>query len=102
MKSVAQISQPVNETVILNMEDTFERQIAQIVLTHRERNSQYIESPLNILPVEDWLTQVAIKGVRAQQAIPVLKVCDELIDVSVYAIMTLEQIELQEWKRSTE
>ena len=91
---------PVPMPVTLDVENPFELQVAEIVRTHRERNSQYMQSPLTILPMEDWLTQVAIKGVRAQQAIPVAKIRDELIDVAVYAIMALEQIDLQSWSRA--
>lgn len=91
---------PVKEIISLDPNDGFERQIERIVITHRERNAQYTTSPLEILPVDDWLTQVAIKGVRAQQAIPVKKVQDELVDVIVYAGMCLEQIEAQNWSRT--
>ena len=88
------------EIVTLDESDSFEKQIAAVIRTHRERNAQYETSPLEILPVEDWLTQVAIKGVRAQQAIATAKVRDELIDNIVYSGMCLEQIEKQDWRRS--
>ena len=88
------------DVVVLDENDGFEKQIAAVVRIHRERNTQYITSPLEILPVENWLTQVAIKGVRAQQAIATAKVRDELIDNIVYSGMCLEQIEKQDWRRS--
>lgn len=88
------------EIISLDPNDPFERQIERVIITHRERNAQYVTSPLEILPVDDWLTQVAIKGVRAQQAIATTKVIDELTDVIVYAGMCLEQIEKQNWIRS--
>jgi hypothetical protein len=80
--------------------DTFEQQLIRIAQLHRERNSQYMTSPLEILPVEMWLSQIAIKGMRAYQAIHTGKIVDELNDNIVYSIMTLEQIEKQEWTRS--
>lgn len=90
---------PARMLTTLNPDDGFERQMERVILTHRERNAQYVTSPLEILPVENWLTQVAIKGVRAQQAIVTMKVIDELVDVIVYSGMCLEQIAKQEWVR---
>lgn len=84
---------------VLDATDTFEAKLIRIAELHRERNSQYITSPLEILPVEMWLSQIAIKGMRAYQAIHTGKVIDELNDNVVYSIMALEQIEKQEWTR---
>jgi hypothetical protein len=83
----------------LDETDSFEKILADIARLHRERNSQYFISPLDILPVEDFLAQVSIKGTRANQANTTAKVIDELKDTAVYAIMVLEQIEAREWKR---
>lgn len=91
---------PVNDTVILDLNDSFEKVLGQVALLHRERNTMYLQSPLEILPIDTWLAQVAIKGVRAQQAIGVKKIKDELLDTIVYSSMVLEQIDLQSWDRS--
>lgn len=86
----------------LDEDDSFEKQLAEIARLHRERNAQYFVSPLDILPVEDWLAQVSIKGTRANQATSTAKVVDELKDTAVYAIMVLNQIETRGWHRAND
>ncbi|HPS39175.1 MAG TPA: hypothetical protein PL124_07155 [Candidatus Cloacimonadota bacterium] len=86
----------------LDEDDSFEKQLVEIAKLHRERNSQYFISPLEILPVEDFLAQVSIKGCRANQAVTSAKVVDELKDTAVYAIMVLEQIDKRGWERPGE
>jgi len=86
----------------LDEDDTFEAQLAEIARLHREPNAQYFTSPLEILPVEDFLAQVSIKGCRANQAVSSTKVIDELKDTAVYAIMVLEQINKRGWERPEE
>ncbi len=83
----------------LDDSDPFEKQLAEIAKLHRERNEQYFTSPLDILPVEDFLAQVSIKGCRANQAKTTQKVVDELKDTTVYAVMCLDQIERRGWTR---
>lgn len=90
---------PPVEKFELDLKDPFEEQLSRIAALHRERNSQYMTSPLDILPVEMWLNQIAIKGMRACQAIHTVKIVDELKDNIVYSVMTLEQIEKQDWSR---
>ena len=83
----------------IDEDNPFEAQLAEIARLHRERNAQYFISPLEILPVEDFLAQIAIKGCRANQASTTKKVVDELKDTAVYSIMVLEQIAAREWER---
>lgn len=81
-----------DETFELSSTDPFEEQLIEIAKTHRERNAQYRVSPVKILPLEFWLAQVTIKGMRAYQATTPTKMKDELIDTAVYAVMILEQL----------
>ena len=97
-KAVKQ-NEPV-ANVVLDHEDAFEAEVAKIVLLHRERNAQYRKSPLEILPIPKWLTQVTIKACRAEEALNRKKLEDELRDTAVYAIMVLEQILLQGYSPS--
>ena len=98
----AVISPTPSTGFMLDGNDEFEQQLISIARLHRERNSQYLTSPLEILPIEMWLSQIAIKGMRAYQAIHTGKIVDELNDNIVYSIMTLVQIKKQEWSRPIE
>ena len=68
-------------------------EIRGIEALFQQKNDQYLESPVEILPVESWLHQIRIKAERALQAIDHEKREEELKDCAVYCLLTLAKIE---------
>jgi hypothetical protein len=82
----------LNDNESVKKEHTFESLCAEIVKLHKNKNGQYRNSPMNILPASYWLNQIAIKAIRAEQATSDEKVIEELTDTAVYALMTILRI----------
>lgn len=86
---------PDVKPITLIDEDPFESKVAEMIRLHRERNAHYKTSPLQYLPIRMWLSQIAIKAVRAYEATTMQKLRDELLDTAVYVFMVLEQIDIR-------
>jgi hypothetical protein len=57
------------------------------------KNSQYTQDPIGVLSIDDLLCQIKIKAVRAQLAATEEKRIDELQDIIVYCMLTLDKIQ---------
>ena len=70
--------------------DIFE-QIENII---NSKNTQYTIDPIEILSINDLLTQIKIKAIRAQLTNEQnkTKLLDELIDVIVYCMLTMKKV----------
>lgn len=71
-------------------------EIDEIKVLFQQKNDQYWESPVEILPVESWLHQIRIKAERALQATGDEKRKEELRDCAVYCLLTLAKMESNE------
>lgn len=57
-----------------------------------QKNTQYKTDPIQILSTDDLLCQIKIKAVRAQLTSDSDKLEDELLDIIVYSMLTLDKI----------
>ena len=66
----------------------------QIKSIINSKNTQYTTDPIDLLAIEDLLTQIKIKAIRAQLTNEEnkTKLLDELIDVIVYSMLTMKKI----------
>lgn len=72
--------------------DSFEPLFDAIKNVLNNKNNQYSIDPISILSLDDLLTQIKIKAVRAELAITSEKRTDELMDIIVYALLTLNKV----------
>jgi hypothetical protein len=70
-------------------EQTFQDMCDEIVALQSGKAEKYKDSPFNILPKQYWLSQVAVKAVRAEQCLTDDMAEEELLDVAVYSLLTI-------------
>jgi hypothetical protein len=71
---------------------TFEEICKELIALQEGKGKGYINSPFNILPKEYWLSQIAVKAVRAGQSTSEEKMIDELRDTAVYSILMMMKL----------
>lgn len=64
----------------------------RVINTLDSKCNQYRKDPIDVLSIDELLTQLKIKVIRAQLTSDNLKQEDELLDVAVYAILTLDKM----------
>lgn len=81
-KTTDQSTSADSKTAFKNLCD----EIAQL---QADKQSGYLMSPIDELPIEVWLAQVQIKATRAKYAATRDKRYDELRDTAVYALLCM-------------
>lgn len=61
-----------------------------------ERREGYFINTIDLLEVEDWLSQIVIKAYRAKLATNNDKLKDELLDTANYCVLLLARIQREE------
>lgn len=66
--------------------------------TSNSKGKQYKREPVEYMEIDECIVQVKIKAIRAKEAISTEKQIDELKDVAVYAIKTMQRLLNEETK----
>ena len=60
--------------------------------TANSKGAQYKREPVEYIEIDECIVQVKIKAIRAKESIGTEKQIDELKDVAVYAIKTMQRL----------
>lgn len=66
--------------------------LKRVIETIDKKDKQYKRDPIDVLSVDDLTTQIKIKAIRACLTSDNIKKEDELLDIAVYSILTLEKM----------
>jgi hypothetical protein len=70
-------------------EPTFQDICNELLALKSVRTGKYKNSPINILPIQYWLSQIVVKAVRAEQCTTEDLSEEELMDVAVYSLLAI-------------
>lgn len=79
----------INSTIKSNKFCTLFEKIRSVL---NGKDGEYRTDPIDVLSTDDLLCQIKIKAVRAQLALKNEKLEDELLDIIVYSMLTLDKI----------
>jgi len=68
------------------------KSLERVIDTINRKDKQYFKDPIQVLSIDDLLTQVKIKVIRAKLTLDDEKRKDEILDGAVYLILTLEKM----------
>ena len=88
------------QPVELMKSDRFENLFSGIKNILNLKNDQYLIDPIDVLSIDDLLCQIKIKAVRAQLTSREEKREDELMDIIVYCLLTLDKQQRMNTSRS--
>ena len=80
-----------NSPVTSPKSDRFEPIFDEIRSIINAKSTQYATDPITVLSLADLLTQIKIKAIRAQLTCDTTKLSDELLDIIVYCMLTLDK-----------
>ncbi|MFA5760381.1 MAG: hypothetical protein WC877_01310 [Dehalococcoidales bacterium] len=84
-------SKPVSRNSLLLKSDNM-KSLERVIDTINRKDKQYFKDPIQVLSTDDLLTQIKIKAIRAKLTFDDEKRMDELLDIAVYSILTLEKM----------
>ena len=84
-------SKPVSRNSLLLKSDNM-KSLERVIDTINRKDKQYFKDPIQVLSIDDLLTQVKIKVIRAKLTLDDEKRKDEILDGAVYLILTLEKM----------